>query len=232
VSDQALRDRNLNTPADKAAAVEEALPLIRAVRGRIQKREYFDIAMDGLRVERDQRRELWQQVRGASTDSAVVQRVFGKTERPTVAEEKLLGLLVANDELRNIILPRLEPSDYQGLATAAIFGALKEMSTADQEITYESLSEAAGSNESTTAILPRILINEPAESFDESLADANSCLDALRLMKLDREIDEIGTQIAEADRANDAERRDRLVMRKLEVSKQRSNFLPHGKTGN
>ena len=47
--------------------------------------------------------------------------------RPTVAEEKLLGLLVASDELRNIMLPRLEPGDYEGLATAAIFRALKEL---------------------------------------------------------------------------------------------------------
>lgn len=232
VLDQAVRDRNLNTPADKAAAVGETLPFIRAVRERIQKREYFDIAMDGLRVQRDQRRELWQQVRGASTDSAAVQRVFVKTERPTVAEEKLLGLLVANNELRNIILPRLEPSDYEGLATAAVFGALKALGTGNKDITYESLSEATGDNESAAAILPRILINEPAESFDESLADANSCLDALRLMKLDRDIDELSTQIAEADRADDAERRDRLVMEKLELSKQRSKFLPHNNAGN
>jgi DNA primase len=232
VIDQAVRDRNLNSPADKAAAVGEALPFIRAVRDRIQKREYFDIAMDGLRVQRDQRRELWQQVRGASTDSAVVQRMFVKTERPTVAEEKLLGLLVANDELRNIILPRLEPSDYQGLATATIFGALKQLGTEEKEVTYESLSEATAGHEGASEILPRLLINEPAESFDESLADANSCLDALRLMQLDREIDELSTQIAEADRADDPELRDRLVMKKLGLSKQRSNFLPHGKTGN
>ena len=188
--------------------------------------------MDGLRVQRDQRRELWHQVRGASTDNAAVQKVFAKTERPTVAEEKLLGLLVANDELRNIILPRLEPGDYQGLATATIFGALKELGTEDKEITYESLSEATAGNESAAAILPRLLINEPSESFDESLAAANSCVDALHLMKLDREIDELSTQIAEADRAGEAEQRDRLVMKKLELSKQRSNFLPHGKTGN
>jgi DNA primase len=232
VIDQAVRDRNLNTPADKAAAVGEALPFIRAVRDRIQKREYFDIAMDGLRVQREQRRELWQQVRGASTNSVAVQKVFVKTERPTVAEEKLLGLLVANDELRNIVLPRLEPGDYQGLVTATVFAALKELGTKDKEITFESLSEATAGNEDAAAILPRILMNEPAESFDESLADANSCLDALRLMKLDREIEELGTQIAEADRADDPERRDRLVMKKLELSKQRSNFLPHGNTGN
>jgi DNA primase len=232
VIDQAVRDRNLNTPADKAAAVEETLPFIRAVRDRIQKREYFDIAMDGLRVQRDQRRELWSQVRGASMDRAAIQKVFGKTARPTVAEEKLLGLLVANDELRQIILPQLEPADYEGLATASIFSALKQLGSEDHKITYESLSEAMAGNEDATAILPRLLINEPAESFDESLADANSCLDALRLMKLDRDIEELGTQIAEADRAGEAELRDRLVMKKLALSKQRSNFLPRNEAGN
>src|SRR3989475_10357365 len=36
VIDQAVRDRNLHSPADKAAAVEEALPFVRAVRERIQ----------------------------------------------------------------------------------------------------------------------------------------------------------------------------------------------------
>src|SRR5919106_4537985 len=51
VIDQAVRDRNLHNPADKAAAVEETLPFVRAVRSRIQRREYFDIAMDSLRVQ-------------------------------------------------------------------------------------------------------------------------------------------------------------------------------------
>jgi DNA primase len=228
VIDQAVRDRHLNSPADKAAAVEETLPFVRAVRNRIQKREYFDIAMDALRVQREQRREVWQQVRGAaSADSVGIQKVFAREARPTVAEEKLLGLLVANDELRNIVLPRLEPEDYEGLATAAIFRALKELGVSDKAITYESLSEATVETPAAAEILPRILINEPAESFDESLADANSCLDALRLLKLDRDIEELSTQIAEADRAGDEQRRDQLVMKKLGLSKQRTNFLPH-----
>src|SRR5581483_9245187 len=229
VIDPAVRDRHLNSPAAKAPAVAETRTFVRAVRNRIQKREYFDIAMDALRVQREQRRELWQQVRGgASTDTAAVQKVFAREIRPTVAEEKLLGLLVANDELRNIILPKLEPSDYEGLATAAIFRALKKLGEDDEAITYEALSEATADNRTATELLPRILITEPAESFDESLADAHSCLDALRLMKLDRDIDELGTQIAEADRAGDEKLRDQLVMKKLELSKQRSNFLPNG----
>ncbi len=233
VIDQAVRDRNLNQPADKAVAVEETLPFVRAVRNRIQKREYFDIAMDALRVQRDQRRELWQQVRGAaSPDAVTVQKVISRRIQPTVAEEKLLGLLLASDELRALILPRLEPSDYEGLATAAIFRALTELGAAQKEISYQTLSEATAEKPEATEFLPRLMMNEPAESFDESMVDANSCLDALRLIKLDRDIDELSTQIAEADRADDNERRDRLVMQKLELSKQRIRFLPQGKAAN
>src|SRR5437016_2375165 len=188
VIDQAVRDRSLNSPADKAAAVEETLPFVRAVSNRIQKREYFDIAMDALRVQREQRRELWQQVRGgASPDPVGIQKVFAQEIRPTVAEEKLLGLLVASDELRNIILPKLEPDDYEGLATAAIFRALKKLGEDEKEITYEAVSEATADNRTATEILPRILITEPAESFDESLTAANSCVNTLRMMRLDRE---------------------------------------------
>src|SRR5215468_2469979 len=50
VIDQAVRDRNLHRPAEKAEAVEEVLPYVRAVRSQLQKREYFDIAMDALRI--------------------------------------------------------------------------------------------------------------------------------------------------------------------------------------
>src|SRR5947209_13846098 len=233
VIDQAVRDRNLHSPADKAAAIEETLPFVRAVRNRIQKREYFDIVMDSLRVQGDQRRELWQQVKGgASPDPVGIQEVITRRVQPTVAEEKLLGLLLASDELRNIILPRLEPTDYEGLVTAPIFQSLTSLNQADKEISFDSLSEATADNSSAAEILPRIMMNEPAESFDESLADANSCVDALRLMKLDRDIDELSSRIAEADRAGEDQLRDQLAMKKLELSKQRGSFLPHGKAAN
>src|SRR5205085_3551740 len=69
VIESALRDRNLHRPAEKAEAVEEVLPYIRAVKNGVQKREYFDIAMDALGIDRENvntstwRRELWQTVR-------------------------------------------------------------------------------------------------------------------------------------------------------------------------
>jgi DNA primase len=228
VIDQAVRDRNLHSPADKAAAVEEALPFVRAVRSRIQKREYFDITMDALRVQQDQRRELWQRIRtGASTDAASVQELVKRSPmgRPTVAEERLLELLLANKELRKIVLPKLETADYESLASAMIFRALVGLVEADKEIGFDSLSTATADDPQASEFLARLIMTETSESFDESLAAAESCLNALRLMKLDRHIDELSSELAEAERAGEAGLRDRLALELLESSKQRGEYL-------
>jgi len=234
VIDQAVRDRNLHSPSDKAAAVEEALPFVRAVRSRIQKREYFDIMMDALRVQTEQRRELWQRIRsGANTDAASVQEMVRRSpaSRPTVAEERLLELLLANQELRKIILPRLESADYEDLATAPIFRALVSLDKEDKEVGFDSLSEATADDSQAAELLARLMMtDETTESFDESQAAADSCLDALRLMKLDRRIDELSSEVAEAERAGHAERRDRVALKLLELAKQRSEFLPQAGT--
>ncbi len=226
VIDQAVRDRNLHSPADKAAAVEETLPFVRAVRSRIQRSEYFEIAMDSLRVQPEQRRELWTRIRsGASTDAASVQEVIKPTAKATVAEEKLLGLLLAHEELRKIFLPRLEASDTDDLATASIFRALIKLSEAGSEISFDSLSEETAADSLATDVLPRLIMNAVAEPFDESLATAESCLSTLRLMKVDRRIDELRSEAAEAERSGDTERRDRLAAELLDLSKQRGSFL-------
>jgi DNA primase len=228
VIDQAVRDRNLHSPADKAAAVEEALPFVRAVRSRIQKREYFDITMDALRVQPDQRRELWQRIRtGASTDAAAVQELVKRSpmSRPTVAEERLLELLLANQELRKIVLPKLEPADYESLASATIFSALVSLVKEDKEIGFDSLSSTTAEDPRASELLARLMMTETSESFDESLTAAESCLSALRLMKLDRHIDELKSELAEAERAGDAGLRDRLTLELLVSSKQRGEYL-------
>src|SRR5882762_3617522 len=228
VIDQAVRDRNLHSPADKAAAVEEALPFVRAVRSRIQKREYFDITMDALRVQPEQRRELRQRIRsGSSTDAASVQELVRRspTSRPTVAEERLLQLLLANKELRKIVLPRLESADYENLASATIFRALVSLDKEDQEIGFDSLSAATADDSQAGELLARLMMTDTTESFDESLTAADSCLDALRVTKLDRDIDELGSELAEAERAADSEKLDRLAMEQLDLKKRRGALL-------
>ncbi len=103
VIENALRDRSLHRPAEKAEAVDEVLPYIRAVQSRIQKREYFDMAMDALQInDISLKRELWQSLRTpANVAGSAGQRVLRRTgTKPTVAEQRLLELLLTNEQLR------------------------------------------------------------------------------------------------------------------------------------
>jgi DNA primase len=228
VIDQAVRDRNLRNPPDKQAAVEEVLPYVRAVASRIQRREYFDIAMDSLRVQPDQRREIWQRVRvGASGNGAGVQELRpAAPPSPTMVEERLLQLLFEDEELRRVILPRLEEDDYRDLVTAGIFRALVELHDSGVEIDAASLAQAVEGDAVASELLARLLTLKRWEFEEDSLAAAERCVHDLRSLQMNRRIDELNAEIAQADRAGENEKRDRLALEVLELTKKRNSLLP------
>jgi DNA primase len=239
---EALRDRNLRTPAEKAAAVEEVLPFVRAVKNPIQRREYFDMALDALRVEETTlRNDLWKSVSpraqgaaaAAAASSAPAEGVRARVEResvrpPTVAEQRLLEIIIHDAELRREVLPHLEEGDYEELATSSVFRALKELEARGAEVDFTSLSDAVGDDPSAAEHVPRLWMGEPeradGEATDDLLAEATSCLRALRTMRVDRRIRELAAEIVEADRAGDAERRDRLIMEDLEWKRHKQQL--------
>jgi len=229
VLEEAVRDRNLYNPPQKDEAIAEVLPYIRAVRSMLQKREYFDTAMDALRVPRDQRRDLWQTVRaGANVNSQDVGQARGRSQlsKPTVAEQRLLELLVQDGELRQTILPKLESVEYAELATAPIFRALIEIENEGGTVDFATLGRKTEGDAIAADMVPLLLMGESqraeGEAVDDTLASAESCLDALRLMMVDRRIDELSVEMAAAERTGDTERRDRLAHEHLEWARRRS----------
>jgi DNA primase len=229
VLDQAVRDRNLLRPAEKAAAVEEALPFVRAVRNGIQKREYFDMAMDALRVEEPAlRRELWQTVKAnAPAGQDVRQKIVRAAgAQPTVAEQRLLELLVHDAELRRTILPRMEARDYEELPTASIFRALIEIEAEGASVDFTTLGAKIEDDPLAADFVPLLLMGESqraeGEAVDDTLATAESCLNALHLMMVDRRINELSVEISTAERMGDTERRDRLALEHLEWARRRN----------
>ncbi|HEX8143927.1 MAG TPA: DNA primase [Pyrinomonadaceae bacterium] len=244
VIDQAVEQRNLQRPKDKAEAFEEVLPYVRAVPNGIERREYFDIAMNALRIEEATlRRELWQMVKaGSNADSSAIKQHITRAAgaKPTVAEQKLLELLIHDEDLRRIILPQLEAEMYEVLPTALIFRTLIELEHEGGEINFDRLNAALEGDEELTKFAALLWWSEPQRDNDEAMDDvqaiAESCLMALRLMAVDRQISELGTEIAEAENAGDTERSNRLVMERLELSRRRSALLPraeaaHGQLG-
>ena len=231
VIDQAVRKRNLHRPAEKADAVEEVLPYIRAVRSRIQKREYFDIAMDSLRIsDVPLRRELWHSLRLGPDSTRTEQKIARRTQvKPTVAEEQLLELLLADDQLRHKFLPRLEPADYDDLPTAGIFQALVEGERAGLVVDFDFLSRTV-EGDPIADFLPALLMSAPEEAEAEQTetreSTAQKCIDALRLMQVDRRISDSMAEMAAAERNGATDLLDKLSTERLELARRRSTLLP------
>jgi DNA primase len=235
VIDQAIRDRKLSNPADKEAAIDEVLPYIQVVRSRLQKREYFDIAMDSLRIgDATLRRELWHSIRqgvgGTGRSSDTVKPTIKRTAaKPTVAELQLLELLVNDETVRRNILPKLEPADYEDLPTAAIFKAIVGISSEGGDVDFGRLSSRIDEADPAVELLPMLLMgDEPAgDGADREVEPrAEKCLDALRLMNINSRIRELHAELADAERAGDEANLVRLSVEYGELNKLRKSFEP------
>ena len=230
VIDQAVRDRKLSNPADKEAAVDEVLPYIRVVRSRLQKREYFEIAMDSLRIgDATLRRELWHSIRqgtgeGARDGEAAKTTARRATIKPTVAEERLLGLVFASEELRSGVLSMLQPEDYEDLATAPLLRVLFELENEHREINFESLSEKLAETPELAELLPMLMMSESLHASNEHYTP-EECVFTFRLMKLESRIGQLRDEGAMAEREGNTERLIRVSAEQTELAKRKSALL-------
>jgi DNA primase len=230
VIESALRDRNLHRPAEKAEAVEEVLPYIRAVNSRIQKREYFDMAMDALGIDRENvntstwRRELWQMVRDNRKLRPTTVQALTRRGEATAAEQRLLGLLFADANLRHEVLLMLREEDYEDLATAPLFKALFELEREGTEIDFDNLTHKVEEDESAVNMIPMILMNSSLHASNEHYV-AEQCVSTFRLMKIEQRIEELRRELVMAEREQDSERVSRLSAEQIQLSAQRQGML-------
>ena len=230
VIESALRDRNLHRPAEKAEAVEEVLPYIRAVGSRIQKREYFDMAMDALAIDKENvntsawRRELWQTVRDNKNIRPTAVQALTRRSDATAAEQRLLGLLFADANLRCEVLPMLREEDYEDLATAPLFKALLELERDGVEIDFDSLNSKTEGDEFAAKMVPMVLMNSSLHSSNEHYV-AGECVATFRLMKIEQRIEELRRELAIAEREQDREKVSRLSAEQIQLSSVRQEML-------
>ncbi|MEQ1605762.1 MAG: DNA primase [Pyrinomonadaceae bacterium] len=221
--------RNLNNAKQKAEAIEDFLPVISAIRNNIQRRESFDQAMTFFHIEDvGLRRELWSTLKMAATsDTEYVTQRISRAARAkiTLAERKLLELLVFDHDLREIVLPQLEPSDYENLSSGELFDALIEIHNSGKDISPENLLEHIGDDESSLDLAHELLQGKPRREKDEVLDtilhDAENCVYSLRNMAIANRIIEISREAAIAEQAGDGELFNQLTYEQLELEKIR-----------
>ncbi|MBK9215569.1 MAG: DNA primase [Chloracidobacterium sp.] len=224
-------ERNIANAKQKAAAIEEFLPVVAAIRNSIQKRESFDQAMEFFHVEdAGLRRELWnslsQQRHGISP--AVTQKI-SRAARPktTIAERRLLELLTYDRELRDTVMPIIEPSDYEHLATAEMFAAFVAIQQRKQDIGPEELMEQLDDDEDMLNVAHEVLQAarpRPDEPIDRVLREAEDCIFALRGMAIGHRVAEISREAALATQSGNIKLANQLAAEQLELEKIRRSL--------
>jgi DNA primase len=225
VIENALRDRNLHRPAEKGEAVEEVLPYIKAVNSSVQKREYFDMAMDALRItDPALRRELWMSVRNKMIQRASAVARLTQQRQATAAEQRLLGLLFADEILRRKVLPMLREEDYEDLPTAPLFKALIELDREGSRIDFDTVSAKTDGDDFIQTMIPMVLLNSSLHGSNEHYVP-EECVSTFRLMKIDHRIEELRTELTTAERNQDIDKISQLVAEQIELSSQRQTML-------
>jgi DNA primase len=229
VLENVVQERNLSVPKQKAEAIEEVLPLVSSIRNSIQKRDSFDQAMTFLRVDDAiLKRDLWKSVKlGSKIETETVrQQVARATQaKMTVAEQRLLELLIYDNDLRAVILPQIEETDYERLATAAVFRALMEIDKRNAEISLENFMEIIGDEEMAVDFVPVLLMSESpretGEALDEVLIQAESCVATLRAMAISNRILEISQELMLAEQTGDQELLGQLVTEQIDLARMK-----------
>jgi hypothetical protein len=220
------------------------------VRDHVQKREYFDMAMNALHVtDLSLQRELWRTIRSNVADQAGAGKraVRRSGLKRTFAETRLLHLLIDDDKIRKEFLPRLEPVVYQELATASIFEALIEIERSGRQVDFDSLQTALANDEMALELLPMLLmgnlgLNDEGTSelglatergLDEHTdprVAAERDLAGLHFLRIERRSQQLAAEIKTAESDGNAELCDRLVLEQLDLQRRRKALMPSPET--
>ncbi|HET9713118.1 MAG TPA: DnaB-like helicase N-terminal domain-containing protein, partial [Pyrinomonadaceae bacterium] len=142
----------------------------------------------------------------------------------TAAEQRLLGLLFADANLRREVLPMLREEDYEDLATAPLFKALFELERESAEIDFDTLSRKTEGDEFAAKMIPMVLINSSLHGSNEHYV-AEQCVSTFRLMKIEQRIEEVKRELAIAEREQDSERLSKLSAEQIQLSALRQAML-------
>ena len=154
-----------------------------------------------------------------------------RAKQPTIAEQRLLELLFAKEELRDAILAMLEPSDYEDLLTADIFRAFIELTQQGEAIEFESLRDKAAADDALSDVIAGLLLDDSAKWDLRELHATNQqltpedCVFSFRIMKIQDQIEQLNSEFAEAERARDSDRLAALSNEHLALTRRRNALV-------
>ncbi len=233
VLNSSMTDRSMNNPRQKSDAIENVLPVLAAIRNPVQKRQSFDDAMAFYRVDDSTiKRELWRTVKSDQrTEPEQLKRQVKRVTQAkiTVAEEHLLELLVYDGELQDKVLPILEETDFENLASAQLFRALFDNHDKGLEFSLDNVRSHIEDDEFLQDFVPLLMMTEPkrvsGEVIDEVFHQAENCIFSLRSMAISNRIFEISQELIAAEQSGNSESMQQLVTEQLDLARMKQDLL-------
>jgi hypothetical protein len=142
----------------------------------------------------------------------------------TTAEKHLVRLVLNDVEVRKQALAKLQEAEYQWLPTANLFQVMSELEKESTKWDFSDLLEATREEPTTHNLLLEISSEEKPwnEIAPESVG---GCLQALRLVSIDRRLQDLASEAFVAQRDNDIERRDRLSLEQIALTRLRNSLV-------
>ena len=137
--------------------------------------------------------------------------------------QHLLELLIHDLDLQDVVLPLLEESDYEALATFSVFRALYTLNERRETPSQARLLELVGDDEAAADYVPLLLMSEPkraaGEAIDQVLHDAENCVFTLREIAVANRIFAITQDLMAAEQAGDVVAVTELSAEKMDLVK-------------
>ena len=237
VLEQIAKEYNIASPRGKSEAIEDILPLLSLIPKKIEKKVSIKQTLNFLHIN-DKLLEnyLWKEVETRKIPTTIekdsnyennqkIKNFVAKRSglKTTVAEQQLLELLIYDKDLRETILPQIEETDYEPLATAEVFRALIKITNDGFDVTSELLLKMTEDDPAASDFVPVLLMSEPAREKDEAidavLLKAENCVLSLRTMAIERRILDISQELAFAEQNGDFDLRDLLVVEQIGLAR-------------
>jgi DNA primase len=218
IIDMAVADHDTAKPAGKVEAINAILPHLARMRDKVARADYAGQIADRLKVDS---RVIREELRRVATDRkhSLDPKHLRAIEDVTIAERQLLELMLASDEVRRAMIANLTAPDYTELATGAIFTAIIQAERDGQPPDFAVLSERLASDEER-ALLPALLMSDLAwaggEDFDTLFKKATQAITSLRRRQIEKRLEQIQMELAQAVRDQDNEGIMRLYQEKID----------------
>jgi DNA primase len=223
IIDTSIAAHDTSRPTGKVAAINAILPHLARMRDKVARADYAGQIADRLKIDSHIVREELKRTATNRQHSLDNKRVRA-AEAITKAERQLLELMLANAEVRRAMISVLTEDDYAELATGAIFAAVIKIENEAIELHFENLAERVEA-EAEREMLPALLMSDLSwaggDDFETLFKNATEALSSLRGRKLERRLEAIQMEIAQADKSGDFEGWRRMMLEKADLKRRR-----------